>query len=294
MQPVDRIPQKKLANGFSMPVYGVGTWEMGGRMARDHHNDDEADVTALRTAIDRGVTHIDTAEIYAAGHSETLVGRAIKGYERESLFLVSKVSGDNQEPDTLRRSFEQSLQRLGTDYLDGYMLHRLSPTVPIDETMGALDELVDRGLVKHPMVSNFTVARIDRAQAASRHRIAAVQLHYSLRVREAEREGLVEYCASNDVMLIAWGPVEKGQLDFDTPLLQEMANKYEKTPAQIAINWLITQPAVVTIAKTRALKHLDDNLGALHWEIEPEDVERLRDHFPGQLDTSPRVPLDYS
>ena len=107
------IPVKTLGNGFAMPVFGLGTWRMGGVLERDLDNDDKADIEAIKRAIDNGITHIDTAEIYADGHTETLMGQAIKNYKREDLFLVSKVKVTNLKYDDLINSAKNSLKRLG-------------------------------------------------------------------------------------------------------------------------------------------------------------------------------------
>ena len=113
-----KIPTKKLICGFEMPVYGLGTWQMGGRKEADPLNDDKADVEAIKYAIDSGVTHFDTAENYAAGHSEELLGGAIKGYERSKLFIVSKVGRNKLKYQDLIQSAEESLKRVGTEYFD--------------------------------------------------------------------------------------------------------------------------------------------------------------------------------
>lgn len=158
--------------------------------------------------------------------------------------------------------------------------------------MKALDKLLADGLIKNIGVSNFSVERLKEAQSFTRNKIVANQLHYNLLVREAERKGLVEYCQANDVMLIAWRPVQKGILTGGgTEVLDRMAKKYGKTPAQISINWLIYQENVVTLSKTRDLKHLKENLGALGWQMEKEDIEILRKEFPNKLSVSDAVPL---
>lgn len=113
-----KIPTKKLKSGFEVPIYGLDTWQMGGRFERDLNNDDGADIRSIKNAIDLGVTHIDTAEKYAEGHAEELVGEAIKGYDRSKLFLVSKVGSNHLRFHDLLNSAKQSLKRLGVDYLD--------------------------------------------------------------------------------------------------------------------------------------------------------------------------------
>lgn len=240
-----------------------------------------------------GVSHIDTAELYAEGHAETLVGKAIRKYDRSKLFIASKVEGEHFAYNAVITACENSLRRLDIPYLDLYMLHWYEEKPPLAETIKALDELMKRGLVRNIGVSNFNVPHLKEAQSYMKNKIVSNQVHYNLIFREPERKGLVEYCKKNDVMLIAWRPVEKGKLgDEKIPVMREMAKKYKKTPAQIAINWLISQQNVVTISKSRLPEHLKENLGAVGWNMETDDIERLREEFPGQQDISDAVQLE--
>src|SRR3989344_3475327 len=264
-----QIPIKKLKTGFEMPVYGLGTWKMGGGKTRDELNDDKADIEGIRTALDAGVTHIDTAEVYANGYSEILVGQAIEGYDRSKIFLVSKVQEKNMSYDGILNSCNQSLTRLKTNYLDLYLLHRFANAFPLKDSIRALDKLVADGLVKNIGVCNFTKEHLAEAQSYTKNKIVCNQVHYNLVAREPERKSLLEYCQNNDVFLSAWRPIEKGGLLQDVPtVIKEMCEKYQKTPAQIAINWLISQPYILTLSKTRNIEHLRDNLNAIGWEME--------------------------
>ena len=287
-----KIPLKTLDSGFSMPVYGLGTWMMGGRRDPDPNNDDDADINAVKAAIEAGVTHIDTAEIYAAGHSEELVGEAIKDYERKKLFIATKAQNTSLNYDGVLRAAENSLERLGLQYVDLFIAHAWSELAPVADVMRAMDRLMDEGTIKNIGVSNYNSAGIQSAMKTVNHQITSNQVHYNVVSREPERDGLLHFCQKNDVLLVAWRPVEKGNLLRNPPqLLQELADKYDKTPAQIAINWLISQPNVVTLSKTRNPDHLKDNLGAIGWTLEEEDIERIRNRYPGQRDISDTVPL---
>ena len=228
-----------------------------------------------------------------AGHAEELVAEAIKGYDRSKLFIVSKVKPEHLAPDDLLAACENSLKRLQTDYLDLYLLHHPNPTVPIEETMGAMDKLKADGRIKNIGISNFNVKRTKEAVAATQNQIVANQLHLNLMYREPERDGLVEYCQQNDMMFIAWRPVQKGTLTQPGhyPILDEMCDKYQKTPSQIAINWLTSQENIITLAKSTNLEHLQENLGAIGWHMEKDDIERLDKEFPDQKDVSDAVPL---
>lgn len=286
------IPVKTLKNGFSMPVFGLGTWRMGGDVRHSLLNDDKADIAAIRYAIEHGITHIDTAELYAAGHTEKLVAQAIQGFDRTKLFLVSKVLSRHLAYDDVIRSCEGSLHRLKTDYLDLYLIHAPNPSIDIRETMRALDTLKRSGKIRAIGVSNFTAARMEAAQKVTENKLVATQVHYNLLYREPEHAGVLDYCQKNDMLLIAWRPVEKGTLTASgTPCVDRLCEKYHCTPAQIAINWLISQKNVVTLSKMRSTGHIDENLGSMAFSLSTDDVEYLRREFPDQKVVSNSVPL---
>ena len=287
-----KIPSKRLTNGFKMPVFGLGTWMMGTDKVWNPFNYDRKDIQAIKNAIESGITHIDTAENYAQGRAEKLVGKAIKGYEREKLMIVSKVDKRNLRYNHLINSCKGSLKRIETDYLDLYLIHAPNPEIDIKETMAAMDFLLDKGLIKNIGISNFSVERTRAAQACTKNEIVANQLHYNLIYREMEKKGLVEYCQKKEMLLIAWRPVQKGILSQKgTSIVDKICQKYNKTPAQIAINWLISQKNVVTLSKMSDPLHLKENLGAIGWQMEKGDIEKLRKEFPEQEDESDVVPL---
>lgn len=286
------IPTKKLSNGFELPVYGLGLWQMGGRTEPDT-SQDEIEIKAIRAALDAGITHIDTAESYGLGHAEELLGKSLEGYDRNNLLIATKASAHNQTYDGLHRSFKASLKRIGTDYIDLYLLHRYpEPGIPIAETMRAMDELVEQGLVKNIGVCNMTPSRFDEVQKHTKNKLVCNQVHYNVQYREIENKGVLHHSQQNDVMLVAWRPLQKGILPNST-LLNELASKYVKTPVQISLNWLISQDKVVTLSKTSNLEHLKENLGAVGWTMEADDIERIRKEFPDQHAVSDAVPLDY-
>jgi diketogulonate reductase-like aldo/keto reductase len=286
------IPTKKLKNGFEMPVFGLGTWQMGGRETRDPQNDDKKDITAIQKAISLGIKLIDTAESYANGYAETLIGKAMKGYDRSKLFIVSKIHRDHLGYDDVLQSCESSLKRLQTPYLDLYLIHAPNDTIPIAETLRGMDTLIQNGIVKNIGVSNFRTNRLKKAQTLTQNKLVINQVYYNLVIREPEGEGLLDYCQQNDVLLQAYRPLEKGMLlAQSSAILNDLAKKYEKTPAQIAINWLISQINVITISKTSTIDHLEENLGSIGWNIDDKDIEYLRKNFPNQKEKSEMLPL---
>lgn len=281
------MKHKTLKCGFSMPILGMGTWQMGGRMERDSRNDDAGQIQALKTGLDLGFNLIDTAESYADGKAEELVGEAIRGYDRGKLFLTSKVWKTHVAYDDVLRAAENSLKRLGTDYLDLYLYHQVNNEVPLKETMRAFDRLVSEKLVRHIGVSNFALERFKRAQACAEHKIVVNQIHYSLSVREPESE-LLPWLQENDVMIQAWRPLRGVP---DCALLNELCAKYGKTKSQIALNWLIMQKNIVTITASSSAGHIQDNLDAAAFEMAPSDVELLTRDFPEKKFISDAVPL---
>lgn len=281
------MKHKTLKCGFSMPVLGMGTWQMGGRMERDSRNDDAGQIQALKTGLELGFNLIDTAESYADGKAEELVGEAIRGYDRGKLFLTSKVWKTHVAYDDVLRAAENSLKRLGTDYLDLYLYHQVNNEVPLKETMRAFDRLVSEKLVRHIGVSNFALERFKRAQACAEHKIVVNQIHYSLSVREPESE-LLPWLQENDVMIQAWRPLRGVP---DCALLNELCAKYGKTKSQIALNWLIMQKNIVTITASSSARHIQDNLDAAAFEMAPSDVELLTRDFPEKKFISDAVPL---
>jgi diketogulonate reductase-like aldo/keto reductase len=275
-----------------MPVLGLGTWQIGGREVRNPQNDDKKDITAIQEAITLGITHIDTAESYADGYAEILIGKAIDGHDRSKLFIASKVRPEHLKYDDVLRSCEASLKRLKTDYLDLYLIHSPSLEIPVGETLGAMNKLVENSLIKNIGVSNFKTERLKEAQKRTNNKLVVNQVYYNLVIREPEHEGLLKYCQENDVFLEAYRPIEKGAiLAQPIPILEKFAKKYDKTPAQIAINWLISQENVITISKTSTIGHLKENLGAINWQMDKEDIEKLRRDFPDQQEKVAVLPL---
>ena len=284
-----KIPWETLANGFSMPELGQGTWRLGGVSERDPANDDARDIAVIRRAIEAGLVHIDTAEMYAGGHAEELVGEAIRGVERSRLFLTGKVWKSHLGGDGPLYAAEASLRRLGVGAFDLYLIHQVNPEIPLRETIRAMNRLHRAGLARHIGVSNFSLERLKQAQELSEVPIAANQLHYNLQVREIELSGLLDYCRETGVMVIAWRPLRG--VDCSVPLLTEMAERYRRTPRQLALNWLISQPGVAAIVKAADPLHLAENVGASGWRLAEADIERLRREYPGCRAVSEAVPL---
>ncbi len=259
-----------------IPALGLGTWEIGGRFRPDY-SQDETVIEIIRYAIERGMSLIDTAEVYGAGHCEELVGKAVKGFPRENVFIATKVWPDNLRYEAVLKALDRSLERLGTSYVDLYQIHWPNPFIPIKETMKAMEKLVDEGKIRFIGVSNFSVKELEEAMThLSRYDIVSNQVLYNPMNRLIE-EDLLPFCKKNKITIIAYRPLGKGVLLKDPyrSRLEELGKKYDKTPAQLIINWVKRHENVVAIPKTSRKDHLDELLGSVGWEMTPEDYERL-------------------
>jgi len=212
-----------LNDGGRLPVLGLGTWEMGGGRSPDSSQD--AEMTALiRDAIEMGYTHIDTAEMYGVGHCEELVGRALQEFDRDEIFLTTKVLPDNLRHDDLLRALDGSLKRLQTDYADLYLIHWPNPDVPLEESFAALNKAAADGRVKRVGVSNFDPPLLRRAQALCATPVVTDQVRYNLHTRKPEENGLLRYCQEKNIILTAYSPLKDGVMQNET--VQAVARKH--------------------------------------------------------------------
>jgi diketogulonate reductase-like aldo/keto reductase len=262
--------------GCDVPVIGQGTWNTPTRGARA----DEAK-RALRRGIELGMVHVDTAEMYGDGESERLISEAIQGLPREQLFLVSKVLPSHATFDGTIRACEAALKRLRTDYLDCYLLHWRG-SVPLGETMRALEKLVDDGKIRALGVSNFEVADLEEAAAALDHeRIACNQVLYHLGERTVEEHEL-PYCRENGIAIVAYTPFGRGDWT-DGPgahALEEIARKHRATARQVILAFLTRDPIAFTIPKAATIPHVEENAGAGDLRLDAEDIARIDKAFP--------------
>src|SRR3989344_8670366 len=205
-----QIPLRHAAD-FSLPVLGLGTWGIGGYDYRDPLNNDEDQIKNLQEAIRLGFTHLDTAEGYAEGYSETLTGKAIKDFDRRELFIATKVRRRNLKYDDVIKAAQESLKRLGTSWIDLYLIHAPNPQIPIKETMRAMDTLKENGLIKNIGVSNFTTDLLEEALTHTKYGVVNNQIHYNLSARDYETNGTIDFCKKNGILVTAYRAVGYGQ-----------------------------------------------------------------------------------
>lgn len=258
--------------GVEVPVIGQGTWQL---------RDKAAALDALKAGIAEGMTHIDTAELYAG--SEQVVADAIEG-RRDDIFLVSKVLPRNASYEGTLRACEKSLERLRTDRLDVYLLHWWSGEHPIEETMRAMGELVDSGKTRWVGVSNFDVEELEAAKSAlGRHRLACNQVLYHLQQRGIESE-VVPWCKKNGVAVVAYSPFGStngfpSATSKGGKVLADVAERVGRTPRQVALAFLTRDPTVFAIPKAERAEHARQNAGGA-FELPTDAVRELDAAFP--------------
>lgn len=265
---------KNLTDKQKIPVLGLGTWHMGGNFRPDY-SDDKKYISAIEYALERGITHIDSAEIYSGGHAEELVGQAIKGIDRKNLFLTTKVSPFHLGHDAILLSCEASRKRIGVDYIDLYLVHWPNPLASMQKAMAAFDSLVADGSVRFIGLSNFSAKQFAKAQSYTKNKLVCNQIHYNLLYRKPEQE-MLSFCEQEKVILTAYSPLAEGKIvKRKIPELETIAKKYGKTPVQVALRWLIEKPQVITIPKATSKEHIDGIVGTLGWKLSEEDQEVL-------------------
>ena len=277
----------ELPDGTLMPRFGMGTWFLG-ESAATH----DEELAALRAGLDAGAVLIDTAEMYGSGAAERLVGEAIRGYDRERLFLVSKVYPHNAGDPEIFESVEASLERLGTDYLDLYLLHWRG-SVPLAETVECMEQLVEDGLIRHWGVSNFDADDLEELFAVpDGERCAVNQDLYHLGSRGVEY-AVLPWMRSVDMPLMAYCPLaQAGDLRrglTSDPAVVEVAHRHAATPLQILLAFVLRDPMVIAIPRSGKAEHVLENVRACEIELSVDDLALLSRSFPAP---SYPTPLD--
>lgn len=300
-------------NGPHLTVVGFGAWAIGGPWQFGWGNvDDDESTKAIHAALDNGINWIDTAAVYGFGHSEEIVGKALKGI-REKVFIATKCglvndgSGNavnNLEPKSIRREIEGSLKRLQTDYVDLYQIHKPDPKVPVEDSWGTMVELKKEGKAKYIGVSTYDVSLLERCMKVEQ--VQSLQPPYSMLKRDYDAE-ILPYCLKNDIGVVAYSPMQAGLLTgkFDLTKLAEddwrrkakmfsepfltnalnfveklrpIAERYNKSVGNLAVAWVLKNPAVTSaIVGARNVRQTLENIGAGEDFLSDDDYTKINE-----------------
>ena len=270
---MSRVRSTKLG-GEGVPILGQGTWRMG-----EDKSKRTKEVAALRLGIELGMTLIDTAEMYANGGAEKVVGEAIEG-RREEVFVVSKFYPQNATRERMAAACDRSLRRLGIEQIDLYLLHWRGD-VPLKETLAGFDDLLEAKKIRYAGVSNFDV---DDMKELTRlkdglERIVTNEVLYNLERRGIEWD-LLPWMRQRHRPVIAYSPVEEGLLAHPHRVLKRVAERHDATPVQVALAWAIREDGVIAIPKSADPKHVRENRGAADIKLTKKDLDELNESFP--------------
>ncbi|WP_239704028.1 MULTISPECIES: aldo/keto reductase [unclassified Mammaliicoccus] len=263
---------------MSIEPIGLGTWKMG-----DDSNNHQDEIDAIQFAINQGANVIDTAEMYGDGASEELIGEAIQSYDREKLYIISKVHPENASRDKVLTSIDNSLKRLRTDYIDLYLLHWKSQ-YPLEETISAFEEAKNLGKIKEWGVSNFDTSDMKHLLSLPNgHKCVVNQVRYNVGDRGIEYD-LKPFMRENNIALISYAPIARGdKLGKNltkSPVLLELSRKYEVDVFQILLAWNIRDGHTLAIPKSSNKLHIENNMGASNIHLTEEDIQKIDSEFP--------------
>jgi diketogulonate reductase-like aldo/keto reductase len=249
------------ANGAGIPAIGLGTWTLTGGTA----------TRLVASAIESGYRHVDTAARY---ENEEAVGAGLRasGVPRADIFLTTKVWPTDIAAGDLQRSVEASLARLGLDHVDLALIHWPSRTVPLAESIAALNEVKDRGLARHIGVSNFTVALIEQAVALSRHPLACNQIEHHPYLNQ---DRVIAACRRHGMAVVSYSPLARGADLLAEPAVAAAAGRHGKTPAQIVLRWHVQQQGVAAIPRSSDAGRIARNLDVFDFALEPAEMTAI-------------------
>jgi aryl-alcohol dehydrogenase-like predicted oxidoreductase len=303
-------------SGIKVSIIGLGAWQASGK-TWGADVEDENIVKAIRRAYELGINFIDTAEAYGNGHSEEVVGKAVKEIGRENLVIATKVHGAHLRYNELLKAAEHSLKRLGIKEIDLYQVHWPDPweQIPLKHTMRAMEQLYKEGKIRAIGVSNFAVRDLEEARKhLSVTDIVSNQVRYNMLQREIEEE-VLPYCKRESISIIAWSPIAQGALtgkynisnkpsddvrrgnklfsDYNLreiskliPVLEKIAKARNKTVAQVALNWLLREGNVIPIPGAKNPRQAEENAGAADWRLTSQELKEIEDALS-------KISLDY-
>lgn len=254
---MSEVPLRMLTSGDQIPAIGAGTWDLAGETVKE----------SVRCALETGYTHVDTAEGY---ENEPEIGEVLAEYDRDEVFLTSKVLPKHLHYGSVFEACRDSIRKLGVEYLDLYLIHWPNPTISVRETWNAMEQLAEEGYVENIGVSNFSAYQLSAVKHIADVPVAVNQIEYNPLYARSE---LLEYCRDTNVVVEAAAPFGRGKV-FDHQTVREVAEKHDRSPAQVALRWAIEKDIVV-LPKSSSPDHIRSNFELFDWELDTTDHEKL-------------------
>ena len=261
------IPKIKLGEE-NLPIFALGTWNI-----RSEKNM----IETIRYAIENGINHIDTAEIY--GDAEEIVGKIVKEFKRENIFITTKVPPYNASFKGIILSCEKSLKRLKTDYIDLYLLHWYEEYYPLEETFSGFLKLIQEKKIRYAGVSNFKIEELKKAINITPYlKIVNNQIEYNFDTFPYVEGKLLPFCKENNIVISGYSPFWSGKIQKENKkwkMIEEVSKNYRVSPFQLILNILARKKEIIIIFKTENIQHLKENINSLNFEIKEEDIRKI-------------------
>jgi diketogulonate reductase-like aldo/keto reductase len=266
------------SSGEKIPILGQGTYGIFSSQTEEVHRNWK---NVLRKGVELGMTHIDTAELYGDGYSEQLIGEVLKEFEREDIFLTTKMLPSNRTESQMEKAINNSLKRLGVNYVDLYLIHWLESYSSIKNIMNFFEKLIDSGKTRYIGVSNFSLSEFQKAQIyLKKHELITNQV--KINIIEQEELKNLDFYKRERIILTAYTPLAKANLTGLNKevkeYLNQLAEKYGYSPLQIALAWVINHENVIAIPRTSSISHLKENAKTADIRFTDQEIERLRNY----------------
>lgn len=262
----------KTVSGKPIFPVGIGTWGIGGSWEADYDNDQQG-IDGIRYCVSKGQNHIDSGQIYGAGHTDEVIGQAIKTLKREDLFITDKVWETHVAKGKVKIAVDTMLKKLGTDYIDMLYIHKPWEDFPWREAVPQINELIDKGVVRHFGVSNFNLEHMQETVKLSKHPIAANQLYYNALRKQDIDNKVKDFCKKHGIQIIAYRPLERGEV-LKNEVVRSIAKAHNASASQIALAWLIQQGMWVIPMATDP-QYIDENIKSVDIKLSAKEIAQL-------------------
>lgn len=271
----------ELAPGVIVPKIGIGTWGIGGYMKPNPYNDDDNDIKQMKYQLEQGLTMIDTWLAQAEGRQAKLVAEAIKDFSRDKYFIVSKLDVKNFiDKSDVEKTVDQYLVALGIDHIDMLQIHKPEYIgVSAKDCVEEINRMVDIGKAKLLGICNANTSLLQEVLGFTKHPFTSNEINFSVIDRTYKLNGTIDFCSKNNVKILAYKPLARGTVYCLTqdPLFKELSTKYNRTPGQIALNWLLSKPNFFAWVKSVNPSHINENLDCLSFIMDSTDHQKLDD-----------------